>query len=519
MVRLSQPVQKPGPKLRPANSGYDRDTTPVDSDQKSTSLRSLATAGRKGKIRMTKQNDTVQATGPKVAGKRGKAKKVEARVCHPDAAGCDVGAREIFVAVPPDRDEHPVRMCGTFTSDLNEMALWLVSCGIKTVAMESTGIYWIPVCDVFERHGLKVQLVNPRNMKNVPGKRTDYHECQWIQYLHCMGLLAGAFRPEAEVRAVRVLTRHRADLVDMASQHVQHIQKALTQMNIQIQHVISDITGLTGLAILDAIVEGERDPAVLAQLRNRGIKASEETVRKSLEGNWCAAQILVIQQRLALYREHQKQIDGCDLQIEKLLQTFAPKADPEQQPLPVDRKAKQRRPNKTGDPSFDMRTEAYKLFGVDLTQVPGLMNLPFRLFSELGRDMSRWPTAAHFASWLGLCPDNEISGGKVLWRGVRNTANRAATMFRLAAHSLHHDKTSMGDYLRRMKARLGPAAATTATAHKIAVIFYTMVKKQVEYDASLWAQRDQLREKRFEAKLHRQAAQRGFKLVPVEAIS
>ena len=389
------------------------------------------------------QSAMIGKPGPKIATSKraGQQKQVEPSVFQPNAAGIDIGAREIYVAVPADRDEHPVRKCETFTGDLHQMAEWLVRCGVTTAAMESTSVYWIPVYDVLEQHGIQPCLVNPRNMKNVPGKRTDFHECQWIQHLHSMGLLHSAFRPDDEVCAVRSLMRHRNDLVEMASQHVQHMQKALTQMNVQFQHVISDITGLTGLAILDAIVAGERDPAVLAKLRDPRIKASEETIRKS---------------------------------------------------------------------------EAYKLFGVDLTQIPGLMMLVFMLFSEVGRDMSRWPTAAHFVSWLGLCPDNDISGGKVLWRGARRTKSRAGTLFRLAAHSLHRDQTPMGDYLRRMKAKLGPAAATTATAHKIAIIFYTMVKKQVEYDASLWAQRDALREQRIEARLHKQAAQHGYKLVPIE---
>lgn len=459
-----------------------------------------------------------QNSGPKVAGRKGSKTKPVVRECQPDAAGCDIGAREIFVAVPADRDANPVRHCGTFTGELNKMAEWLVQNKIKTVAMESTGVYWIPVYDVFEKHGLEVRLVNPRNMKNVPGKRTDYHECQWIQYLHSMGLLAGAFRPDAEVRAVRILTRHRNDLVDMASQHVQHIQKALTQMNVQFQHVISDITGLTGLAILDAIISGERDPAVLAQLRDPHVKASPETLRQSLEGNWDPTQIVVLKQRLELYRIHREKIDESDQEIEKLLAAFVPQVDPEKKPMPEDRKQKQRRrKKKTGSPGFDMRKEGYKLFGVDLTQVPGLMASVFTLFSEVGRDMTRWPTAAHFASWLGLCPDNDISGGKVLWRANRQVKNRAGTLFRLAAHSLHRDQTQMGHYLRRMKAKQGPAAATTATAHKIAVIFYTMIKNQVEYDATLWADRDLMREKRMEARLRKQAALSGFKLVPLEA--
>ncbi len=451
--------------------------------------------------------------------KRGSQKKVvEQAVFEPNACGIDVGAREIYVAVPPDRDEHPVRKCGTFTSDLDQMAEWLVSCGITTVAMESTGVYWIPVYEAVERHGLEACLVDPRNMKNVPGKRTDFHECQWIQHLHALGLLHAAFRPDSDVRAVRALMRHRNDLVQMASQHVQHMQKALTQMNVQFQHVISDLTGLTGLAILDAILAGERDPAVLAKLRDPRIKADQETIRKSLEGNWRAEHLLVLKQRLSLYRNYRDQINACDTEIEKLVSAFAPRVDPAEKPLPKDRKKRQRqRKKKTGSPDFDMRTETYKLFGVDLTQIPGLMALVLLLFSEVGRDMSRWPTAAHFVSWLGLCPDNDISGGKVLWRGARRTNNRAGTLFRMAASSLYREQAPIGDYLRRMKAKLGPAAGTTATAHKIAVIFYTMVKNQVEYDASLWAKRDVLREKRLEARLHKQAAQRGYKLVPLEA--
>jgi hypothetical protein len=309
---------------------------------------------------------------------------------EPNAAGIDIGAREIFVAVPPGRDTDPVRKCETFTADLHQMADWLVSCGITTAAMESTGVYWIPVYDVLEQHGIKPCLVNPRNMKNVPGKRTDFHECQWIQHLHALGLLHSAFRPDGDVCAVRSLMRHRNDLVEMVSQHVQHMHKALTQMNVQIQHVISDITGVTGMAILDAIVSGERDAAVLAEMRDPRIKASEQTIRKSLQGNWRPEQVLALKQRLSLYHTYREQISECDREIEKLVAAFEPKVDPDQKPMPEDRKQKQRwRRKKSGDPDFNMRSEAYRLFGVDLTQIPGLMMLVFTLFSEVGRDMSR----------------------------------------------------------------------------------------------------------------------------------
>ena len=427
---------------------------------------------------------------------------------EPDAAGIDIGAREIFVAVPGDRDENPVRVFSTFTESLQEMAQWLVQCGITTVAMESTGVYWIPPYDVLEQHGLKVCLVNARNMRNVPGRRTDWHECQWLQYLHSVGLLRAGFRPEGDVCAVRSLMRHHNDLASMAHQHVQHMHKALTQMNLQIQHVLNDITGLTGLAIVDAILKGERDAAVLAKLRDRRVKASEETVRKSLVGNWRPEHLFTLRQSRQMYRNYQEQMAACEEEIEHLVVRFEPRVDPVEQPLPPDRKHKQRRrKSKTVNPQtgFDVRVESYKLFGVDLTQVPGLAWLVLVLFTEVGRDMSRWKTAAHFVSWLALCPDNDISGGKVLWRGMRHRHNRAGQLFRLAAHALHHDQTPMGDYLRRMKSKLGPKGATTATAQKIAIIFYTMVKNQVEYDGTLWAQRNTQREERFTEKLQRQA--------------
>jgi transposase len=460
------------------------------------------------------------AAGRGKRGRKGRGMCLEDRpILEANAAGIDIGAREIFVAVPPDRDEHPVRVFATFTEDLEKMAKWLVSCGVTTVAMESTGVYWIPPYDVLEQHGVKPCLVDARGMKNVPGRRTDWHECQWIQFLHSVGLLRAAFRPDGDVCAVRSLMRHRTELVEMTSQHIQHMHKALTQMNVQIQHVISDLTGVTGLAIVDAIIAGQRDPVALAKLRDPHIKASEETIRKSLVGNWRGEHLFTLEQSRKSYQHYQEQITACDEEIEKLLVAFVPRVDPAERPLPPDRKRKQRgRKKKNVSPKtgFDLRTESYKLFGVDLTQIPGLMAMVLTLFSEVGRDMARWPTAGQFVSWLALCPDNDISGGRVLWRGMRRVHNRAGELFRMAAYSLHHDQTPLGDYLRRMKSKLGPAGATTATAHKIAIIFYTMVKKQVEYDGTLWEQRDAQREKRFEAKLKRQAQQLGYKLVPIE---
>lgn len=441
-------------------------------------------------------------------------------ILEPNAGGIDIGAREIFVAVPPDRDQDPVRVFDTFTEDLERMAEWLLRCGVTTVAMESTGVYWIPLYDVLEAKGVTPCLVDASHMSNVPGRRTDWHECQWLQYLHSVGLLRSAFRPDGEVCAVRTLMRHRGELVAMASQHVQHMQKALTQMNFQIQHVISDITGVTGLAIVDAILAGQRDPVELAKLRDARIKASEETIRKSLVGNYRLEHLFTLRQSRNLYRTYQQQILDCDQEIEKLLSGFEPRVDPTEQPLPPDRKRyRKKNRKKTGHhcgAGFDLRTEAYKLYGVDVTQIPGLETTALSLFTEVGRDLSKWPTSAHFASWLSLCPDNDISGGRVLWKGMRLVKNRAGQMFRMAAYALHRSPTPLGAYLRRMKAKLGPAAATTATAHKIAVIFYTLVKNQVEYDETIWATRDVLRQTRLAARLKRQAEQLGYKLTPVE---
>jgi transposase len=469
-----------------------------------------------------------KARKPKTQAQPGRRKKRKGmcladRPClAPNAAGIDIGAREIFVAVPPDRDERPVRVFETFTEDLHGMARWLKACGVTTVAMESTGVYWIPPYDILEAHGIKPCLTNARHMKNVPGRRTDWHECQWLQYLHSVGLLRAAFRPEADVCAVRAIVRHRGDLVQMAVQHVQHMQKALTQMNLQIQHVISDLTGTTGLAIVDAIIAGERDPAVLAKWRDPRIQATVETIQKSLVGNWLPEHVFVLRQSRLLYKSYQQEIAECDQEIEKLVSAFEARVDPAQKPLPLDRKrnrnaSKKRKKHGLPETGFDLRTEAYKLFGVDVTQVPGMETSVLALFSEVGRDLaSRWPTAPRFVSWLNLCPDNDISGGRVLWKGTRKVQNRAGQIFRMAAYSLHRSPTPLGTYLRRMKAKLGPKAATTATAHKIAVIFYTMVTKQVEYDESIWAARDALREKRLEDKIRRQARQLGYQLVPLE---
>jgi transposase len=383
--------------------------------------------------------------------------------------------------------------------------------------MESTGVYWIPLYQILEGRGIKVCLVNARHMRNVPGRRTDWHECQWLQYLHSVGLLRPAFRPDQQVCAIRSVVRHRGKLVELASHHIQHVHKALTQMNLQIHHVISDITGVTGKAMIGAILRGERDAAKLAQLREAEIKADEETIRKSLEGDWRPEHLFTLRQSWQMYTHYVQAIEECDAQICEFLEEQEPKVDVAQHPLPPDNKHRTKRKNKrTGDFRFDVRTEAYKSFGVDVTRIPGVGGIALSLYSELGSDLSKWTSPAQFASWTALCPDNDKTGGHVVFTGVRQVQNRVGQLFRQAASSLHHSSSLLGGYLRRMKAKLGPKAAITATAHRIARIFYAMIRHQVEYDETFWQQQDQRRLRRLEEKVKRQAHQLGYQLVPIQ---
>lgn len=436
-------------------------------------------------------------------------------VVHPDAAGIDIGATEIFVAVPVDRDQSPVRSFQTFTQDLCALADWLQQCGIHTVAMESTGVYWIPLFQILEGRGLKVCLVNAHYAKNVPGRRTDVCDCQWLQYLHTVGLLRASFRPEQDICAVRSLLRHREGLVQMACGHVQHMQKALDQMNLQIHHVISDITGLTGLAIMDAVLEGERDPHVLAKLRDWRIRASEETIAKSLVGDYRSEHLFTLRQSLKAYRQYQQLIAECDREIQGRLGTLPSKTGAEQPTLPPAKPSIRKR--KGSEPDFDLRGQHYRIFGVDLTAVPGMSSLLIHtILAEVGPDLSKFRTAAAFASWLGLCPDNDISGGKILWAGTRKVNNRAAKAFRLAAHTLHHSDCVLGQYYRRMRAKLGPPQAVTATAHKLARIVYHLLTTGQAYDESVFAKDEDRYTKRLEKRLKAQAHALGFRLVPAQ---
>jgi len=362
------------------------------------------------------------------------------------AAGIDIGAREIWVAVAPELCDEPIRVFPTFTEDLERLAEWLQSLDITTAAMESTGVYWIPLYEILEKRKLQPCLVNARHMKNVPGRRTDWHDCQWLQYLHSVGLLRAAFRPEDQVCAARAIMRHRGELVQMSAEHIHHMQKSLTQMNVQLHHVINDITGTTGLAIVDAILGGERDPEKLAALRHYRIQADESTIRKSLKGNWRPEHLFTLRQSREFYRYYQKQIEQCDRELETLLGEFEARVDPGDRPLPPDRKKRRKRNGRNGAGGAqggDLRTELYKLYGVDVLQIPGVERMGTSLFTEIGRDLTRFPTAGHFVSWLGLCPDNDQSGRKY-WRAARHVNHRAGQLFRMAAYPLHRSLTPLG---------------------------------------------------------------------------
>jgi transposase len=448
-----------------------------------------------------------------VAKKRNKVASLP--VIEPNAAGIDVGATEIFVAVPADRDLEPVRCFPTFTVDLERLADWLQQCRIRTVAMESTGVYWIPLFQILEKRKIDVRLVNAHHVKNVPGRKTDVEDCQWIQHLHSVGLLRGSFRPDDEICAIGSLWRHRDNLIQLATLHLQHMQKALDQMNLQIHHVISDLAGTTGLAIVDAILAGERDPGKLAQLRNGHIRASKETIMKSLVGDYREEHLFTLRQSLKSYRHYQQLIQEVDLQVKQRVQRLPSKIAANEKPPKGD---KIRRTPWRNEPP-QLRNDLYRAFGVDLTEVPGINSLTAQmLLTEIGPNLSRFPTAAAFCSWLRLCPDPKISGGQVLSSRTRPTKNRAALALRMATQGLHRSNTFLGDYFRRMKARMGAPKAMTATAHKLARIVYHMVTTQQEYDATIFQEHEQRRRQQKSARLHAQARELGFQLVPINVV-
>jgi transposase len=430
---------------------------------------------------------------------------------HLNAAGIDIGSGSHWVAVPEDRDPQPVREFKSFTHDLHRLADWLEACGIDTVAMESTGVYWIPLYEILEARGIEVLLVNAHHVKSVPGRKSDIQDCQWTQQLHTFGLLRGSFRPDAPIAALRALVRHRDQLVEAASSYVLRMQKAMVLMNLPLHNVITDITGKTGIAIVRDIVAGQTDPATLARHRHPRCKATEAEIAASLTGHYREEHVFVLRQALELYDVYQEKIRRCDEQIEARLRALEATCE-SPGTLPSPSRRAHRRAN---EPQFEIRSPLFILCGgVDLSELPGIG--PFgalKLIAEIGLDMQRWATENHFAAWLTLAPRNRITGGKLLSSRTQPSANRAAKMFRMAAMSLSRSDHALGAFYRRLAARIGKAKAITATARKLALLAYRMLRDRMPYREMSSADYDQQQRSRILRGLRKRAASLGFELV------
>ena len=438
-------------------------------------------------------------------------------VLHPDAAGIDIGNESHYVAVPSSRDNQPVRRFGCTTTELKAMATWLKQCGIRTVAMQSTGVYWIAVYDILENAGLEVYLVNARDTKNLPGRKSDVQESQWLMKLHTYGLLRNSFRPSQEVRTMRTYWRQRNDLVQAAARQIQRMQKALTQMNVQLANVLSDVSGVTGQAIIKAILKGERDPHKLAALRDYRVKAKEQQIAQSLEGHWQPDLLFVLKQEQDGYEFCQKQMAECDRQLAQYLQQREDRSHGA--PLPEEkRKGRLRKTKKGNTPQFDMREGLFRMTGTDLTRIDGIdVMTATTVISETGYDMSKWQTDNHFVSWLRLCPDNRISGEKIIGKGRLRTNNRATIALKMAASTLRKSDTYLGAQFRRLRTKLGPPCAIKAMAAKLARLVYRMLRcgmKYVDQGAAFY----ELRHRELQIKrLKSNAATLGYQLTPIPA--
>jgi transposase len=437
-------------------------------------------------------------------------------IMYANAAGLDIGSREIYACVPPDRAEDNVQVFATFTPDLNHLADWLTQHEVDTVAMESTGVYWIPTFELLEARGFKVYLVNARNMKGVPGRKSDVQDCQWIQKLHSVGLLTNSFRPDAEMCALRAYLRHRADLLQHRASHILHMQKALQQMNIQLAQVLTDITGETGLAIIRAIVAGERDGVKLAQKRNPCCKSSADIIAKALIGTWKEEYLFALEQSLELYDFYTQQVARCDAQIQHQYAVMKPRWD-DTRVIPTPHQTGRNR-QKTA-PATDVRADIIRITGVDVAAVVGIgPGLAQTILSEIGTDMSRWPSAKHFASWCGVAPHNDVSGGRVLRSRTMPIRNRAGQAFRQAAQSVGRTSSGLGAFYRRKRMQGGPLFAQAATANKIARTVYHMLKYHVQYEDMGAAEFERQHRDRDIKALRKRAAKLGLTLVATEPI-
>ncbi len=448
------------------------------------------------------------------------------QVANPNAGAIDIGCTEHWVAVPPGRAERSVQVFGCCTAELQRLADWLVECGVETVVMEATGNYWVVLYDLLEARGLRPVVVNPRYAKNMSGKKGDQPDCQWMQKLHTYGLFANSFRPPQEIRVLRAYLRQREMLVGAASQQIQHLQKALTEMNVQLANVISDISGETGLAIIDAILAGERDARTLAKLKGPRIVASVTTLARALEGHWKDEELFRLEQARLSYAHFQEQIQQCQERMQQQMQAIEGRST---EPSPVGSPAAlapgqgvegaARKPGASPGPGFDLAAELKRILGVDLTTIDGIGPVAAQvILSEVGTDMSRWATEKHFASWLGLCPDHRISGGKILGRATRPVVSRARNALRLCAYTLSHSKSWLGAKYRRLKAKLGAPKAIVALAHHLARLIYRMIKNGLEYvDKGMAAYEAKYRAQRIKW-LQKQAKEFNLELVEQQAV-
>lgn len=433
------------------------------------------------------------------------------QITYPNAAGIDIGSGSHFVAVPGDRDDQSVREFQSFTTDLIAIANWLHDCKVDTVAMESTGVYWIPLFELLESRGFKVHLVNARHVKNVSGRKSDVLDCQWLQQLMSYGLLMGSFRPPEEICVLRALWRQRSTLLRDQAREVQHMQKSLVQMNIQLAKVISDIVGTTGQQILRAIIAGERNGQTLANMKNGRIVASTDEIAKSLQGNWRPEHLFTLKQALARFDFIGTQLDECDQEIQQQLITLQ---------IHDREPAKGKRAGSRNAPTYDLRTRLYKMCGVDLTRIDGInVTTAMAVISEVGTDMSRFTTVGHFTSWLGLCPGTKITGGKMISSKTKRVANRAAIALKLAAASLRGSKSSLGAYYRRLCARMDKPKAVTAAAHKLARLIYMMLTKGEEYTDQGQEYYEERYRERVLHHLAKKAEKMGMKLVNNEEVN
>jgi transposase len=446
-----------------------------------------------------------------MAKKKNKSKLL--RACHPDAAGIDIGSDQHWVAVPLDRDDQPVRQFGTFTSDLQKLADWLQRCGVRTVAMESTGVYWIPIYELLEERGFEVLLVNAAHARNVPGRKSDVLDCQWLQELHTFGLLRASFRPGAKVTELRTYARHRQTLVEEAARQIQRMQKALDLMNVQIHHVIADITGKTGLTIVRHIVAGIHDPGVLAQYRDPRCRASKEVVVEALRGHYKVEHLFTLEQALSLYDTYGKHIATCDARIETVLRDLAA-----QFPETCAPKKSRKFPAMRNQIAIDVRNPLERILGgVDVQSIVGIGPLTaLNLLSETGHDMSRWPTEKHFTSWLNFAPGTHISGGRRLSSRRRPGRNRAGLILRQAASSVGRTNTALGSFYRRISARRGKAVGIVATARKLACAYYRLLRYGGHYVERGAAAADHDYQERRIKSLRRQAKTLGYELLPAQ---